>query len=94
MTIHWDVLLGVFVVSFGSTIAVVVLVTLGLLGLSARTAPVGRSDAPTRPARFTTRDGNGRGRGLPGRRRADRAGRALGDRRTVGVTGPAARPGP
>jgi hypothetical protein len=53
MTIHWDVLLGVFVVSFGSTIAVVVLVTLGLLGLSARTAPVGRSDAPTRPALVT-----------------------------------------
>ena len=36
MTIHWETLLAVFVVSLGTTVAVVALVTLALLGLSAR----------------------------------------------------------
>ena len=49
MTIHWGPLLAVFVVSVGSTVAVVVLVTVALLGWSARAARVG----PTRPASFT-----------------------------------------
>jgi hypothetical protein len=39
MTIHWGSLLTVFAVSMSSTIAVVVLVTLALLGLSARNTP-------------------------------------------------------
>ena len=52
MTIHWENLLGVFVVSFGATVAVVALVTLALLGLSARTARLGPSDTPARPALF------------------------------------------
>lgn len=46
MSIHWDALLSVFVVSLGSAVAVVVLVALGLLGLSTRavaTAGPGRS---------------------------------------------------
>ena len=38
MSIHWEALLDVFVVSLGATLAVVVLVTTGLLGLSARRA--------------------------------------------------------
>jgi hypothetical protein len=46
MTIHWGPLLAVFVVSVGSTVAVVVLVTVALLGWSARVGP-------TRPASFT-----------------------------------------
>jgi hypothetical protein len=36
MTIHWNALLSVFGVALGSTVAVVVLVTLALLGLSSR----------------------------------------------------------
>ena len=39
MTVHWEALLDVIAVSMSSTVAVVVLVTLALLGLSARTAP-------------------------------------------------------
>jgi hypothetical protein len=35
MTIHWASLLAVFAVALGSTVAVVVLVTLTLVGLSA-----------------------------------------------------------
>jgi hypothetical protein len=38
MSIHWDALLAVFVVSLTSAVAVVVLVALGLVGLSARAA--------------------------------------------------------
>ena len=38
MSIHWDSLLAVFVVSLGSAVAVVVLVALAMLGLSARAA--------------------------------------------------------
>jgi hypothetical protein len=38
MTIHWESLLIVFVVSLSSTVAVVVLVALAMLGLSARAA--------------------------------------------------------
>jgi hypothetical protein len=53
MTIHWGPLLAVFVVSLGSTIAVVVLVAAALLGLSARAGGVGPSDTPNRPALFT-----------------------------------------
>ena len=34
--LHWDSLLAVFVVSLGSAVAVVVLVALAMLGLSAR----------------------------------------------------------
>jgi len=34
--VHWDSLLAVFVVSLGSAVAVVVLVALAMLGLSAR----------------------------------------------------------
>ena len=36
MSIHWDSLLAVFVVSLGSAVAVVVLVALAMLWLSAR----------------------------------------------------------
>jgi hypothetical protein len=50
MSIHWDSLLAVFVVSLSSTVAVVVLVTLAMLGLSARAPRLVRSDAPTRHA--------------------------------------------
>ena len=53
MSIHWDSLLAVFVVSLGSTVAVVALVTLAMLGLSARVPRVVRSDAPTRHALFS-----------------------------------------
>ena len=49
MTIHWDSLLAVFLVSLGSAVAVVGLVALAMLGLSARAAvadgPPGRSRA-------------------------------------------------
>ena len=38
MSIHWDALLAVFLVSLGAAVSVVVLVALGLLGLSARAA--------------------------------------------------------
>ena len=38
MSVHWDSLLAVFVVSLGSAVAVVVLVALAMLGLSARVA--------------------------------------------------------
>ena len=49
MTIHWDSLLAVFAASLGSTVAVVVLVTVALLGLSARSAgTTGRSRQPLR----------------------------------------------
>jgi hypothetical protein len=53
MAIHWENLLGVFVVSFGATVAVVALVTLALLGLSPRAARLGPAEAPARPALFT-----------------------------------------
>jgi hypothetical protein len=39
MTIHWASLLAVFAVALGSTLAVVVLVTLALVALSTRTGP-------------------------------------------------------
>jgi hypothetical protein len=47
MSIHWGSLLNVFVVSVSATVAVVSLVTLGLVGLSGRAAPTGQADAPT-----------------------------------------------
>lgn len=53
MTIHWENLLGVFLVSFGATVAVVALVTTALLGLSARAARLGPADAPARPTPFS-----------------------------------------
>ena len=53
MTIHWEPLLAVFVVSLGATVAVVVLIALALLGLSARAARFGPADPPARPALFT-----------------------------------------
>jgi hypothetical protein len=59
MTIHWDSLFAVFAVSLGSTVAVVVLVTLALLGLSIRArrpaaAPVARRHPVISPAVGTT----------------------------------------
>jgi hypothetical protein len=59
MTIHWDSLFAVFAVSLGSTVAVVVLVTLALLGLSTRAlrpapAPVSRWPPVMSPAVGTT----------------------------------------
>jgi len=53
MSIHWDLLLAVFVVSLSSTVAVVALVTLAMLGLSAWAPRVVRSEAPTRHALFS-----------------------------------------
>ncbi len=90
MTIHWEKLLGVFVVSFGATVAVVALVTAG----AARALGPGRPARPVRRAGAArpvlTRGGHRRGRGLPGGRRGDRAVRALGDRRplAIGRAGP------
>jgi hypothetical protein len=54
MTIHWGSLLAVFVTSLGATVAVVALVALALVGLSAR-APraVGSAQTPA-PLRPTT----------------------------------------
>lgn len=46
MTVHWASLLGVFAASFGATIAVVVLVTLSLLRLSARVPDRGPGWSP------------------------------------------------
>ena len=40
MTVHWDSLLAVFLVSLGSAVAVVALVATALWGLSARAAVV------------------------------------------------------
>ena len=53
MSIHWDSLLAVFVVSLGSAVAVVVLVALAMLGLSARAAVRRRAPdvAPPRRSR-------------------------------------------
>jgi hypothetical protein len=45
MAIHWDALLAVFLVSLGSAVAVVLLVALGLVGLSTRVAV---ADGPAR----------------------------------------------
>jgi hypothetical protein len=42
MTIHWASLLDVFLVSFGTTVAIVVLVSVATVGLSARVAPARR----------------------------------------------------
>jgi hypothetical protein len=55
MTIHWDSLLAVLAVSLGSTVAIVVLVTLALLGLSIRArrpaaAPMARRPPAISPA--------------------------------------------
>jgi hypothetical protein len=48
MTISWNSLLAVFLVSLTSTVAVVLLIALAMLGLSARAPRVVRSDAQTR----------------------------------------------
>ena len=45
MNIHWSSLLAVFVVSVGSAVAVVALVTIGLAGLSARATPSAQATA-------------------------------------------------
>jgi predicted secreted protein len=51
MTIHWDALFAVFAVSLGSAVGVVALVTVALLGLSARAAQATGPDvADRRPA--------------------------------------------
>ena len=50
MSIHWGSLLRVFAVSFGSAVAVVALVTLGLQGLAARSAQTVPSPSPGRRA--------------------------------------------
>jgi hypothetical protein len=50
MSIHWDALLGVFVVSLGAAVAVVALVAVALLGFSAR-VPVADATAGPRPSR-------------------------------------------
>jgi hypothetical protein len=54
MTIHWDSLLAVFLVSLGSAVAVVVLVALAMLGLSNRTAVADgpRTSTPPRLSRL------------------------------------------
>ena len=52
MTIHWEALLAVFAVSLSSTVAVVGLVTLAMLGLSARAARTGEA-IPERPSPFS-----------------------------------------
>ena len=57
MKIHWETLLGVFVVSFGATVAVVVLVTVAMVGMSAR-AP---HAVPSGPGRRPTSLSPGRG---------------------------------
>lgn len=55
MTIQWESLLAVFVVSLGSTVAVVVLVAVAMLGLSARaTAPREAARAPLFSPRLGT----------------------------------------
>ncbi len=54
MRIDWASLLVVFVVSLGSTVAVVALVTLAMLGLSARAAG---PHVPTRPPLFSRSTG-------------------------------------
>lgn len=48
MTVHWSSLLAVFLVSLGSAVAVVVLVALAMLGLSARAAVVDETAGPRR----------------------------------------------
>jgi hypothetical protein len=57
MSIQWGPLLAVFVVSLVSTVGVVLLITLALLGWSARAARVGPVDPPTRSALFTRTEG-------------------------------------
>jgi hypothetical protein len=49
MGIHWASLLAVFVVSLGSTVGVVVVVTVTLLRLSARTTRGGSAPQAGRP---------------------------------------------
>jgi hypothetical protein len=54
MTIQWGSLLAVFVVSLSSTVAVVVLVSLAMLGLSVRAVPTAVPPrVPTRPPVFS-----------------------------------------
>ena len=50
MNVHWDALLAVVGVSLGSTIAVVTLVTVALVGLSARAAGPTGARPPLSPA--------------------------------------------
>jgi hypothetical protein len=53
MTVHWGSLLAVFAVSLSAAVAVVFLVTMGLLGLSARTLRVEQPGARVRFSRHT-----------------------------------------
>ncbi|MDT0354065.1 hypothetical protein [Pseudonocardia charpentierae] len=56
MTVHWGSLFVVFLVSLGSAVAVVVLVALAMLGLSARAAVDDGTAGPRRsPAAGTAR---------------------------------------
>ena len=83
MTINWASLIAVFLVSFGSTVAVVVLVAVATLGLSARGARPASIDRRTGNSIVLAHIGDGGGRDVPGRRGRDRAPRALGDSRAV-----------
>ena len=51
MSIHWDSLLAVFLASLGSAVAVVLLVALAMLGLSARAAVADAPRTSVRPWR-------------------------------------------
>jgi hypothetical protein len=53
MTVHWGALLAVLAASFTATLTVVVLVTVALLGLSARTARPALVRVPHRPPLFS-----------------------------------------
>jgi hypothetical protein len=53
MTINWASLIAVFLVSFGSTVAVVVLLAVATLGLSARAARPASIDRPTGNSMFS-----------------------------------------
>jgi hypothetical protein len=57
MTIHWDALLAVFAVSLAATVTVVGLVTVALLGVSARAPRLVRSDPVARPLSLSRRAG-------------------------------------
>jgi hypothetical protein len=52
MTIHWESLFAVVVTSLGATVAVVALVALALVGLSARAPRAVGSGPATSPARL------------------------------------------
>ena len=53
MTVHWGSLISVFVVALCSTVAVVVLVTVAMLGLSTRSTRAAALCEPTRHPAFS-----------------------------------------